>query len=180
MLDVDTNPMQSSLSFSSRGPTSAANLLPGPPSTAPSRHFWHSRGALGAIVARQCPKVPPLSPKLVSRVPPDRHVELSLGSLTSENIKNTIEYHRFHDATKMVFWTLLGPLFAVRGRKRAPKAPKGGTKEPKELHLGQLFHTKSTTNRHWMSQVALGTANAPKMHQKVTPGTQISPIWDIF
>ena len=170
MLDVDTNPLQSSLSFSSRGPTSAANLSPGPPSTAPSRHFWHSRGTLGAIVAHQCSKVPPLSPKLVPRVPPDRHLELPLVFLTSENIKNTQEYHRFHDTTKIVFWTLLGPLFAPRGHKRAPKAPKGGTKEPKELHLGPLFLTKSTKNRHWMSQGALGTVKAPKMYQKVTPG----------
>ena len=129
---------------------------------------------------QQVTKSAPLTPKLVPRVPPDRHLELPLGSLTSENIKNTTEYHRFHDTTKIVFLILLGSLFALRGHKRAPKAPKGGTKEPKELHLGPFFHTKSTKNRHWMSQVVLGTVNAPKIHQKVTPCTQISLIWDIF
>ena len=72
----------------------------------------------------------------VPRVPPDRPWELPK-SLTSENIKNTLEYHRFQDATKMVFWTLPASLFAVRGCKGTPLSAQGKHQGAQSLSLGR-------------------------------------------
>ena len=66
---------------------------------------------MAQICRTRVPKVPPFEPQGAPRRPLKRRLDVHWDLLASKNMEK--EYHYFHKATDLIFWTLLGTIVAV-------------------------------------------------------------------
>jgi len=139
-------------------------------------------------MAQKCSKVAPISPKLVPRASPSDRLELQgeprPRKKPSENAENLCFYNVHNIALRRpwdALFTSLGPPNQPPSVPKGAQRPTKGAQRPTNV---SIWGPEPAPNQPKIDtgcpKSTSGTPNAPKIHQKVTQGFQISPIVDIF